>query len=92
LVVGLLALVAAGACRRELSEAGGSGQHQGADTATNLPVLYVGGGSGRLQVDQSIAFAPSQRLSNVYQTFLRAFDRGSLAFGDSNGSISALET
>lgn len=70
----------------------GSGQHQGEETSTNLPVLYVGSGGGRLKVDQAFAFAPSQSLSNVYLTFLRAFGIGDPTFGDSTGPTLALET
>ena len=65
----------------------GSGQ-QGEGGATNVPVLYVGGGGGALKVNQSLSFAPSQRLSNVYLTFLRnVFGVQDARFGDSTGVI-----
>jgi hypothetical protein len=65
----------------------GSGQ-QGEAGATNVPVLYVGGGGGALKVNQSLSFAPSQRLSNIYLTFLRAiFGAKDATFGDSTSVV-----
>jgi len=69
----------------------GSGQ-QGENVRLNLPLLYVGGGGGTLRTDQALSFAPeSQRLSNVYLTFLRnAFGATDAAFGDSTGIVPEL--
>jgi hypothetical protein len=69
----------------------GSGQ-QGEDYAINLPLLYVGGAGGALRTDQALRFAPkSQRLSNVYLTFLRnAFGASDMRFGDSTGIVPEL--
>jgi hypothetical protein len=64
----------------------GSGQ-QGEAGFRNLPLLYVGGGGGRLQVDRAIDLR-SQQLSNVYLTFLnRVFGVPDASFGDSTGII-----
>jgi hypothetical protein len=68
----------------------GSAQ-QGENGATNLPLLYVGGGGGVLRTDRAVAFSPSQRLSNVYLTFLRhVFRLNDVTFGDSTGVITDL--
>jgi hypothetical protein len=67
----------------------GSGQ-QGETIPTNLPLLYVGGGGGALRVNQALRFSPSQRLSNVYLTFLRAFGAKDASFGDSTAVIPEL--
>jgi hypothetical protein len=69
----------------------GSGQ-QGEDGSANLPVLYVGKGGGTLKTNLSLDFASaSQRLSNVYLTFLRnLFGLPDTQFGDSTGIISDL--
>jgi hypothetical protein len=68
----------------------GSGQ-QGESVAVNLPLLYVGGGGGVLRTNQALRFAPSQRLSNVYLTFLRnVFSGKDATFGDSTGIVSEL--
>jgi hypothetical protein len=65
----------------------GSGQ-QGENVATNLPVLYVGGGGGVLRTNSALRFAPSQSLSNVYLTFLRnVFGAADARFADSTGVI-----
>jgi hypothetical protein len=68
----------------------GSGQ-QGEDYAIRLPVLYAGGGGGALRTNQAFTFAPSQRLSNVYLTFLRnVFGVNDARFGDSTGIVPEL--
>ena len=66
----------------------GSGQ-QGENSSVNLPVLYVGKGGGTLKTNLSLDFASaSQRLSNVYLTFLRnVFGLPDTQFGDSTGII-----
>jgi hypothetical protein len=71
----------------------GSGQ-QGENGAGNLPVLYVGKGGGALKTNLSLDFASaSQRLSNVYLTFLRnVFGLPDTQFGDSTGIIPDLVT
>jgi hypothetical protein len=68
----------------------GSGQ-QGEGGASNLPLLYAGGGGGALRVNQALRFAPSQRLSNVYLTFLtKVFGGNDPSFGDSTGVVPEL--
>jgi uncharacterized protein DUF1552 len=68
----------------------GSGQ-QGEDYEIKLPLLYVGGGGGALRTNQALSFAPSQRLSNVYLTFLRnVFGATDASFGDSTGVVPQL--
>jgi hypothetical protein len=69
----------------------GSGQ-QGETMPADLPVLFVGGGGGSLRTNRCVSFAPHQRLSNVYLTFLRnvfgVMDEAS--FGDSTGIVPEL--
>ncbi len=68
----------------------GSGQ-QGESGSTKLPLLYVGGGGGVLKTNAALAFTPSQRLSNVYLTFLRnVFGASDASFGDSTGVVPEL--
>ncbi len=68
----------------------GSGQ-QGEPNVIKLPLLYVGGGGGALRTNQALSFAPSQRLSNVYLTFLRnVFGANDARFGDSTGIVPEL--
>jgi hypothetical protein len=70
----------------------GSGQ-QGETLSTNLPVLCVGGGGGALHRNRCLSFSPSQRLSNVYLTFLRnVFGVNDASFGDSTGIVPELLT
>jgi hypothetical protein len=68
----------------------GSGQ-QGENVALNLPLLYAGSGGGALRTNQAFRFAPSQRVSNVYLTFLqKVFAVNDATFGDSTGIIPEL--
>jgi hypothetical protein len=68
----------------------GSGQ-QGETVPSNLPLLSVGGGGGVLRTNQALRFSPSQRLSNVYLTFLqKVFGAQDTTFGDSTGIIPEL--
>ena len=71
----------------------GSGQ-QGENGSANLPVLYVGKGGGALKTNLSLDFASaSQRLSNVYLTFLRnVYGLPDTQFGDSTGIIPDIVT
>jgi hypothetical protein len=68
----------------------GSECHNGNEDGLDLPVLYVGGGGGRLKTDRVIDFASTtrqtERLANVYLTFLRGvFDLPDMSFGTSLG-------
>jgi hypothetical protein len=72
----------------------GSGM-QGETRATDLPVLYVGAGGGRLRTGRAIDFqeggGKSQSLSNVYLTFLRGvYGAQDASFGDSTGALTSI--
>jgi hypothetical protein len=64
----------------------GSEMHGGNHDGLDLPMLTVGKGGGRLRTNQSIDFAKTprqtERLSNLYLTFLRnVFDLSTETFG-----------
>jgi hypothetical protein len=64
----------------------GSEMHGGNHDGLDLPLLYVGSGGGRLEVDRRLDFAArprqSEDLANVYLTFLRkVFDLPVTSFG-----------
>jgi hypothetical protein len=64
----------------------GSEMHGSNNDALDLPVLYVGGGAGRLKTDLYVDFATTarktERLANVYLTLLRnVFDLPVTTFG-----------
>jgi hypothetical protein len=64
----------------------GSECHGGNEDGLDLPVLYVGGGAGRLRTNRFVDFAATprrtERLANVYLTFLRGvFDLPVTTFG-----------
>jgi hypothetical protein len=64
---------------------------QGENGTMNLPLLYVGGGGGVLRTNAALDFGPSQRLSNVYLTFLRnVFGVDDPSFGDSTDIVPQL--
>jgi hypothetical protein len=68
----------------------GSGQ-QGEDETSNLPAVSIGAGGGVLRTNRALSFAPSQRLSNVYLTFLtKVFGVNAASFGDSTGVVTDL--
>jgi hypothetical protein len=70
----------------------GSEMHGGNHDGLDLPVLYLGGGGGRLEVDQRIDLSNRDRkfedLANVYLTFIRnVFDMPVDKFGVAMGNF-----
>jgi len=57
---------------------------------SNLPVMLLGGGSGKLTGGQHLQFPKETPISNLYLTFLDKLDVPVEKFGDSTGQINLL--
>ena len=69
----------------------GSGMSDGQlHNHVNMPLLLIGGGSGRLRGGRHLRFPKGTPLANVHLTLLNKLGQGLDSFGDSAGMIENL--
>jgi hypothetical protein len=55
-----------------------------------LPIVLIGGGSGRLKGGRHVTYAPGTPLTNLYLTILNTLGVPVERIGDSNGQLEHL--